>query len=78
MCATTHHSRRMQALYEIRVKGSVTGALLEHFEELGARVEPGGTLLTGKVEDQAALQGLLDQIESVGLELIEIRRMPTA
>ena len=68
----------MQALYEIRVKGSVTGALLEHFEELGARVEPGGTLLTGKVEDQAALQGLLEQIESVGLELIEVRRVPTA
>jgi hypothetical protein len=68
----------MQAQYEIRVKGRVTGALLEHFEEMGARVESGGTLLFGTVEDQAALHGLLDRIESVGLELIEVRRLPTS
>jgi hypothetical protein len=68
----------MQALYEIRVKGRVTGALQEHFEEMGARVESGDTLLVGQVEDQAALHGLLDQIESVGLELIEVRRLPSA
>jgi phosphosulfolactate synthase (CoM biosynthesis protein A) len=64
------------ALYEIRVKGRITGALLEHFEDLGAHVQPGGTVLVGKVEDQAALHGLLDRIESVGLELIEVRKMP--
>jgi phosphosulfolactate synthase (CoM biosynthesis protein A) len=66
----------MHALYEIRVKGRVTGALRDHFEEMGTRVEPGGTLFFGKVEDQAELHGLLDRIESVGLELIEIRRLP--
>ncbi len=66
----------MGALYEIRVKGRITGALLEHFEDLGAHVQPGGTVLRGKVEDQAALHGLLDRIESVGLELIEVRKIP--
>ena len=64
------------ALYEIRVKGRITGALLEHFEDMGAHVQPGGTVLRGTVQDQAALHGLLDRIESVGLELIEVRRMP--
>jgi hypothetical protein len=66
----------VENLYEIRVKGRVTGALLEHFEDLSARIEPGGTLLLGRIEDQASLHGLLDRIESVGLELIELRRMP--
>jgi hypothetical protein len=66
----------MQAVYEIRVKGLVTGALRDHFEELGTRVEPGGTLFFGTVEDQAELHGLLQRIESVGLELLELRRLP--
>jgi hypothetical protein len=65
-----------EALYEIRVKGHLSGALLVHFQELGARVEPAATTLFGRVEDQAALRGLLDRIDSVGLELIEVRRIP--
>jgi hypothetical protein len=69
-------ARTVGALYEIRVKGRITGALLEHFEDMGTQVQPGGTVLRGRVEDQAALHGLLDRIASVGLELIEVRRVP--
>ena len=32
------------------------------------------TTLFGKVQDQAALHGLLERIESLGLELVEVRR----
>jgi hypothetical protein len=35
-------------------------------------------LLYGPVEDQSTLHGLLDRIQSLGLELVEIRRLPTA
>jgi hypothetical protein len=62
------------ASYEIRVRGRVTDSLLPHFEGLNARVEPVETVLFGKVQDQAALHGLLERIESLGLELVEVRR----
>jgi hypothetical protein len=65
---------RVGASYEIRVRGRVTESLLPHFEGLSARVEPVETVLFGKVQDQAALHGLLDRIESLGLELVEVRR----
>jgi hypothetical protein len=35
------------------------------------------TVLHGPVQDQSSLHGLLDQIQSLGLELVEIRRLPT-
>jgi hypothetical protein len=60
--------------YEIRVKGRVTDALLPHFEGMAVHVEPVESTLYGKVEDQAALHGLLERIEALGLELIEVRR----
>lgn len=60
--------------YEIRIKGRVTEALLPHLEGLSAHVEPVETTLYGKIEDQAALHGLLERIEALGLELIEVRR----
>ena len=41
-------------------------------------VEPVETVLRGPVQDQAALHGLLEQIESLGLELVEVRRVEGA
>jgi hypothetical protein len=62
--------------YEIRIKGRLSDSLLAAFEGLTATVEPGETLLHGPVQDQAALYGLLDRIQSLGLELVEVRRLP--
>ena len=64
--------------YEIRVKGRLTGSQLTAFEDLTASVESGGTVLRGPVRDQAALYGLLDRVQSLGLELVEVRRLPEA
>ena len=36
------------------------------------------TVLTGTVPDQAALQGLLIRLEELGLELLEVRRLPAS
>jgi hypothetical protein len=33
-------------------------------------------VLTGTLADQAALYGVLAQIEALGLELLEVRRLP--
>ncbi|HET6172861.1 MAG TPA: hypothetical protein VFD90_09650 [Gaiellales bacterium] len=47
---------------------------MPNFEGLSARVEPVETTHYGTVADQAALHGLLERIEALGLELIEMRR----
>jgi hypothetical protein len=64
--------------YVIRIKGRLSDSLLAAFEGLTASVEPGETVLLGPVRDQAELYGLLDRIQSLGLELIEVRRLPPA
>jgi len=63
------------ASYEIRIKGRVGDPVLETFGNLDASVRPAETILRGELKDQAALHGLLDRIQSLGLELIEIRQV---
>ena len=46
------------------------------FEPLAAEVHPVETVLLGEVADQAALHGILDRVQALGLELIEVRRLP--
>ncbi|HSZ69241.1 MAG TPA: hypothetical protein VK756_02655 [Solirubrobacteraceae bacterium] len=61
--------------YEIRIKGRVSAQLLSVFEGMEASEQSVETVLRGPVVDQAALHGLLDRIQSLGLELIEVRRV---
>ena len=62
--------------YEIRVRGRLSDSLVAAFEGMNASVEPVETVLHGPVQDQAALYGLLDRIQALGLELLEVRRLP--
>ena len=62
--------------YEIRIRGRVTPAMLARFDGLEASVEPVETKLHGPVADQAALHGVIDLVSSLGLELVEVRRLP--
>ena len=62
--------------YEIRIKGRLSDSMLAAFEGLTATVEPVETVLHGPMEDQSSLRGLLDRIQSLDLELVEIRRLP--
>jgi hypothetical protein len=64
------------AVYEIRIRGLLGETLLAGFPELDARVVDGDTVLTGVLLDQAALHGVLSQVEALGLELLEVRRSP--
>ena len=65
------------ASYEIRIRGRVTEPLLSSFEGMTSTFEPVETVLHGPVRDQAELHGLIDRIQALGLELVEVRRLPT-
>jgi hypothetical protein len=69
----------MTTSYELKVRGRLSRTVLDQFERLAlvADVEPVETVLHGPVEDQAALHGLIRRIEALGLELVEVRRLPT-
>jgi hypothetical protein len=60
--------------YEIRVRGVLDGMLLDAFPGLRVQTYGKETVLSGPVLDQAALYGLLAQIEALGLELLEVHR----
>ena len=62
--------------YEIRIRGRVSRAVLDAFEGFDSGVEPVETVLHGPVRDQAELHGLIDRVQALGLELIEVRRLP--
>ena len=64
--------------YEIHIKGRLSDSVLAAFEGLTATVQPVETVLHGPVQDQSSLHGLLDRIQSLGLQLVEIRQVPAA
>jgi hypothetical protein len=60
--------------YEIRIKGALSDSLLGAFPDLHAELRGHETVLVGALPDQAALHGVLAQIEALGLVLLEVRR----
>jgi len=68
--------RQPPASYELRVRGHLGATMLRAFPALHAETRGQDTLLRGAVADQAALHGVLSQIEALGLELLELRRLP--
>ena len=65
----------MTADYAFRISGRVPPALtaLEPLKNVETGVD---TLLVGPVTDRAALHGYIAHLEALGLELVELRRMP--
>jgi hypothetical protein len=61
--------------YEFHVRGELGARILAAFGDLQAGKRQGYTVLSGPVPDQAALFGVLDRIESLGIELIEVKRV---
>jgi hypothetical protein len=60
---------------EIRVRGLLGETMLAGFPGLDATRCDGETVLAGALPDQAALFGVLAEIEALGLELLEVRRV---
>ena len=61
--------------YEIRVRGRLGGTFRTAFPGLRARTHGSDTVLSGPLADRAALYGVLAMIETLGLELIELRQV---
>jgi hypothetical protein len=64
--------------YEIHVRGDLDPALLEELPEVVAGTPVVQTVLYGAHLDQAALHGVIDRLEALGLELIEVRKVGAA
>ena len=74
--ATSTYGGPQPRRYEIWVRGHLGETMRSAFPTLQA--QPGGedTVLTGAMSDQAELYGVLAQLEALGLELLEVRRVP--
>jgi hypothetical protein len=59
--------------YEITVRGRLGDTLIGAFAGLAAAPAGANTVLRGSI-DQAALHGVLERIEALGLELLDVRR----
>jgi hypothetical protein len=63
-------------LYEIRVKGHLAPRWSESFAGLTMTyTESGETILSGPIEDQAALHGILARVRDLNLTLISVNRV---
>ena len=63
-------------LYTIRIGGHLGPTTLAAFPSMVSRLQGGETLLTGAL-DRSGLYGVLAEVEALGLDLIEIRRLHT-
>ena len=63
--------------YEIRVRGPIGLTIMQAFPTLAEGRSGQDTLLVGSLPDQCALYGVIHQLEALGLQLLEIRRLPT-
>jgi hypothetical protein len=63
--------------YEIRVRGHLGAKMLRAFPALAAQRQGEDTLLRGCLPDQAAVYGVIARLEALGLELIELRCLPS-
>lgn len=62
------------ALYMIRVDGQLGAMMLSAFPGMAPSRQGPHTVLTGRL-DQAALYGVLTEMEALGLVLLEVRQM---
>lgn len=65
--------------YEVRVTGLVpTQDLLDELGDVEVAEHEVRTVLSGRFPDQAALYGFLHKLRAYGLEVVEVRRVPSA
>ena len=62
-------------LYAIRISGRLGPTAQSAFPSMECVLAGGDTVLTGVLEDRSALYGVVAQLEALGLELLELRRL---
>lgn len=63
--------------YVIRVKGELSRDLTDAFPSMTADPEPAQTVLHGYLDDQAALAGILNHLDMLGINIIEVLQVPS-
>ena len=61
--------------YEVRVSGLVPADVLIELGDVEVTTQELRTVLSGTFPDQAALYGFLHRLRSLGLDIVEIRRV---
>ena len=61
--------------YTIRIRGRLGATALSAFPTMMSELRCNETVLTGPLEDRSAVFGVLAQIEALGLDLLELRRI---
>ena len=61
-------------LYAIRIRGHLGDTMLSAFPALIPQWHGADTVLTGPL-DRSALYGVLAEVEALGLDLVEVRRL---
>ena len=62
--------------YELRIRGRLSATVLARFDPLEGDVARVETVLHGRIRDQAELHGVIERVQMLGLELVEVRRLP--
>lgn len=65
-----------EVVYELTFKGTASDTLANAFYGYDLSSLGGVTVLRAALPDQAELHGLLGRIQGLGLELLEVRRVP--
>ena len=63
----------MTQTYELAFRGEPGPVTRAAFPEFELRCEKGMTVFQGKFVDQAGLHGVIDRVNSLGLELVDVR-----
>ena len=59
-------------VYEITFLGQAGSTLRAEFEDCDVNVGPGTTTLRAELPDRGALSGLMERINSLGLDVIDV------
>ena len=65
--------RARPTLYTIQIHGHLGAMVLSEFPAMDSRHQGGDTVVTGRL-DRSALYGVQGEIETLGLELLEVRQ----
>ena len=71
------HRTEMSQRYEIRVRGHLSPAFAAALGDPNAIAAPAQTILRRSVESSADLHETLRRCQELGLEIVEVHRLPT-
>jgi hypothetical protein len=69
------HKKGKETVYCIVARSELTDRYASAFEGMEMETKEGQTILSGEVKDQPHLFGILDRLNSLGLELLSVQAL---